>query len=121
MPEMRDLNVRAVLKFGVVLTILAIVIHLAMALLLVVFRRAEQRSDPPRHPLAPARTVPPEPRLEVAPRAALDALRREEERQLHSYEWIDPDKRRARIPIARALELVTRKGLPARSAPLPAD
>jgi hypothetical protein len=58
------------------------------------------------------RQMPPAPRLQVAPRADLAALRSAETRQLNSYGWIDRDRGIAHIPIHRAMELLVQRGLP---------
>ena len=39
-----------------------------------------------------------------------------EEGQLQSYGWVDQDSGEARIPVARAMELIAQRGLPVRSA-----
>lgn len=120
MHERKDLDVRAVARFGAVVVVAAILLHVALAALFSSFRRAEERADRPAHPLAATPATPSPPRLEVAPRAALDALRREEDKLLNSYEWVDRAGGRARIPLSRALDLVEKKGLPARAGAPPA-
>lgn len=119
MHETKDLNVRGVVRFGVALTAVAIVLHLAIAGLYAAFRRNAERSDRPRHPLA-VTAPPPAPRLEVAPRAAREALRREEDDLLRSYGWVDRAQGRARIPLTRAFDLIEKKGLPVRTTTPPA-
>src|SRR5205814_1122005 len=119
--EKRDLNVRAVLRFALGLVIVAALLHGALLALFSAFRRAEERADVPPHPLATSPAIPPSPRLEVAPRAALEALHREEERLLNSYGWVDRAQGRVRIPLSRALDLVEKRGLLARTGAPPAD
>jgi hypothetical protein len=121
MHELRDLNVRFVALFGAGLLAVGLLLHIGVATLFSAFRRAEQRADRPAHPLAQTPALPPAPRLEVAPRAVLEALRREEDRMLHSYGWVDRAQGRVRIPIGRALELIEQRGLPVRPSPPPAD
>jgi len=121
MHETRDLRVGAVVLFGAAVVIVGVILHLGVAALFSALRRAAVRADRPPHPLARTPALPPSPRLEVAPRAALEALRREEEQLLHSYGWVDRPQGRARIPIERALDLIERRGLPVRPAPPPAD
>lgn len=121
MHETRDLHVRAVAVFGGVLLLVGIAIHLVIALFFDSTRRAADRADRPPHPLAQTPGVPPSPRLEAAPKAALQALRREEDQLLETYGWVDRAQGRVRVPISRALDLLEQKGLPVRPAPLPAD
>jgi hypothetical protein len=121
MHETKDLNVRGVVIFAAALLVVGILLHAGAAVLLSAYKRASDRGDQPPHPLARTPATPPAPRLEVAPRAALDALRREEDALLQSYGWVDRSQGRVRIPIDRALELIEQRGLPVRPAPPPAD
>ena len=110
--ESSDVSVKGILRFGAILAITAVVIHFALYGLLVYYDRRETAptaSPPPR-----AEEPPPEPRLRVAPRADLTAMRNAEERVLRSYVWVDREKNIARVPIERAMEAVVEKGLPAR-------
>lgn len=107
--------------FGAALLIVGVILHVGVARMFTVFRRAEERVDRPAHPLARTPAMPPAPRLEIAPRAVLETLRRDEDRLLHSYGWVDRAQGRVRIPIEHALELIDRRGLPVRPAPPPAD
>lgn len=54
---------------------------------------------------------PPAPRLQVAPQAELDRLRAIENTQLDSYGWVDHDKSIVRLPIDRAVQLLSERGL----------
>lgn len=54
---------------------------------------------------------PPHPRLQVAPKADLDRLRSDEDRELTTFGWLDRDKQIARIPIERAMKLLGERGL----------
>src|ERR1051326_5575586 len=55
--------------------------------------------------------VPPEPRLQVAPKADLDQRRAAEREHLERYGWVDRDRGIARIPIERAMKLLSERGL----------
>jgi hypothetical protein len=121
MHERKDLNVRAVAIFGAVLLGVGVLLHLALAGFFFGLRRALDRADAPAHPLAASPAPPPGPRLEVAPRAALEALRRDEDALLNSYGWVDRAQGRVRIPVSRAMELLESRGLPARPVQPPAD
>jgi len=121
MHEQKDLNVRAVAIFGGGLLVVAVLVHLGIAALFFAFRRSREQADLPPHPLAVSPAVPPAPRLEVAPPAALEALRRQEDELLKTYGWVDRARGRARIPITRAMELLESRGLPVRPSQPPAD
>jgi hypothetical protein len=76
------------------------------------FEASAQRADQAQSPLAGDQT-PPVPRLEEQPADELEKLRRAEQRRLSSYGWIDPQQRVVRVPIERAIEILTERGLPA--------
>jgi hypothetical protein len=60
-------------------------------------------------PLLERGHLPPEPRLQVSPRRDLQVMRAEEDSVLGSYGWIDRQAGIVRIPIARAMELLTQQ------------
>ena len=121
MHETKDLSVRGVVIFATALLAVGLLIHGGIAVLFGVYKRETARADPAPHPLARRPATPPAPALEVAPRAELDALRREEDALLHSYGWVDRAQGRVRIPIDRAMDLIGKRGLPVRPSPPPAD
>jgi hypothetical protein len=56
----------------------------------------------------------PAPRNQPDPAGELHQLRTREAARLSAYGWVDPKAKIAHIPIDRAIELVTERGLPAR-------
>lgn len=69
---------------------------------------------PQMPPAVPLREVAPvEPGLQVSPPKDLAALRAEEERNLHSTEWVDLKAGIARIPIEQAMALLVKRSKPA--------
>ena len=114
--EERDVNVRAVTRFG-----LGIGAGLILAVFLMWFlfdrfaARATLHSAQPDPMVAlNPRKEPPEPRLQPKPVMDLKEFRAGEEAILNSYGWVDPEKGVVRIPVDRALELVAKEGLPSR-------
>jgi hypothetical protein len=69
-------------------------------------------------PSVPARAsaLPPEPRLQTDPAGDLRRLRAEEDAALGSYGWVDRARGVIRVPVARAMALLLRRGLPTRAA-----
>jgi hypothetical protein len=122
-PEVRhepsDVNPRAVGVFGAGLVVLAVLIHVVLAVLFAYFDDRARRAQPPRSPLAP--TAAPqrlfEPRLQTAPTRELREKLAEEEKVLHSYGWVNREAGVVRIPIDRAIDLLAERGLPARPQP----
>jgi len=107
--EIRDVNAWAVGKFAIVLVLLCI---FSLALLLGLFQFLQTRNGPLPSATRPA---PPQPRLETTPVPDLKAMRDAEEKILNSYGWVDQSKGIVRIPIAKAIDLLAQRGLPARA------
>jgi len=57
----------------------------------------------------------PEPQLQKTPVPDLKAIRAEEDKLLNGYAWVDQPKGVVRIPVDRAIEVLAKRGLPARS------
>ncbi|RMD85938.1 MAG: hypothetical protein D6815_00855 [Candidatus Dadabacteria bacterium] len=114
--ETRDFPLRTVLigSFGLVFIMLFFAV--LMWWLMLHFAQREMRASQPAHPLAKVEgpQLPPEPRLQANPRQDLLALRAWENEVLTSYGWVDREKGIVRIPIERAMDLIARRGLPAR-------
>jgi hypothetical protein len=113
--EESDVNVRAILGVGVGLAVLALVVHLLLALLFGYYTREAAR-QPIVFPLSLDRQgeLPPEPRLQTNPQRDLRDLRAREDAILNGYGWVDQKAGIARIPIAEAMRLVVQRGLPTR-------
>jgi hypothetical protein len=74
-----------------------------------------QRADPVISPLAPVdKASPPEPKLIVDEPHDLASVSKQEEEVLDGYGWVDKAGGVIRIPVARALDLVAKEGLPSR-------
>jgi hypothetical protein len=114
--ETRDANIHSLLIFAAGLAGTVLLVMLGMAWVFHYFG-ATQSLGPPASPFAEARTLPPQPRLQVEPRLDLDQLRAGEDAKLHSYGWVDRNAGVVHIPIERAMDMVAEKGLPVRGEP----
>ncbi len=110
--EKRDLSVKAIAIFGIVLTAVVIAALVSMVWLYGFFNVSQARRDAPPSPLASARPGPPEPRLQANPIQDLKAFRAAEDNLLNRYGWVNKEAGIARIPIDRAMDLVAEQGLP---------
>jgi hypothetical protein len=119
--ERRDLRVRNIVLFTVALTTVLVGSHFLLKAVFSGFQQRADRVDRPHAPLREDRVLPPEPRLQTKPGEELEALRREEDRRLNSYGWVDREHRVLRMPIDRAVDQVLRRGLPARAPVREAD
>src|SRR5262245_53933348 len=112
--ELSDLRPGYIALFGVVLTTV-IVAAAVITSLLIYFKAVEQsRQETPIPRLAREREPTPEPRLQIDAHNELRQMRAAEEAALNSYGWVDRDSGKVRIPIERAMEILAKKGLPAR-------
>ena len=109
--ETTDVNVWAVGKFAIGLVIVCVV---SIALLFGLLKFFQSREE-----TAVANTVEPvkifpEPQLQKTPVLDLKAIRAEEDKLLSGYAWVDPKKGVVRIPVAQAIEVLSKRGLPTR-------
>jgi hypothetical protein len=114
--EHSDVNVSGILWFTAGLIAIAVVIHVAVAMLFNAFERRTAAFDPAPAPLAqPPGQLPPSPRLQTRPVNDLKALRAEEEALLHGEGQAGEQPGVYRIPIERAKQLIVERGVPVRT------
>ena len=114
--EARDVDVRAIFSFGAGLIAVAIVIHLVVWALFSYLSGRSASTVGLQYPMGMSQStrLPPEPRLQTAPRQDLQDLRRREDELLNSYRWVDRNAGTVRIPISEAMRITLARGLPAR-------
>jgi hypothetical protein len=114
---------RPILLGTVVLILLLVLGYLIPTALEHALMDREARLSAPANPLAERQgaRLPPAPRLQVNPARDIIEHRRAEDRVLSSYGWVDAQKGIARIPIARAMALVAKRGIGARPTPPAAE
>ncbi len=108
MHEESDVNVWAVGKFAIGLIFLCAI---SLTLLFGFFKYMQ--SETGGKAMGEVK-LPPSPRLEEAPSVDLKSMRTAEDEILSGYGWVDQQKGLVRIPIARAMDVVVQRGLPAR-------
>jgi hypothetical protein len=112
--ETRDLSVRGLAWFLAGFIGAALVIHLVVATMFRGMIRLHRQNFPAESPEVHLNQVVGA-RLQVSPVQEMEQVRAGEETLLNSYDWIDRPHGIVRIPIAQAMELVVRDGLPVRS------
>ncbi len=112
--EVSDVQVRPIVTFAIGLVILTGMVLLLTGWLLNYFTARQAERDVPASPLAVTQEKPPEPRLEVILDQVLREVRTDEDALLHAYAWVDRQTGIIRIPIDRAMTLLTERGLPVR-------
>jgi hypothetical protein len=133
--ERQDIGVAGVLYFLLGLTVAGFLAYFVVDGLYHYLDKRSEAEQAPVNPLvtnAPAdtRRIPekyhgdyekflkenfPAPQLEIDERNQLDKIRKEEERTLASYDYIDKNAGTVRIPIERAMDLIAQRGLPVRA------
>lgn len=114
--EESDVNVHAILGFGVALIVAAVIIHVFLWWLQGLYQRQTERAQMHVYPLAAGQQeqLPPTPRLQENPQQEMRELRAKQQALLKGYGWVNRDAGVARIPIEEAMRIVVQRGLPTR-------
>ena len=110
--ETTDINVWAVGKFAIGLVIVCVV-SLAMLFGLMKFFQSREETSV-ANTVDPVKLFP-QPQLQKTPILDLKAIRAEEDKLLNGYAWVDPKQGIVRIPVAQAIEVLAKRGLPTRN------
>lgn len=135
--EESDINIKAILGFGIFLILMAATIHILMfgmykglnkwadaneekAAPMTLPETQQAGADQTAAPLSNQQELEmkrivatfPQPRLQADEVRDLNEMRAHEKRVMESYVWVDQANGTIRIPIDRALELVAQRGLP---------
>jgi hypothetical protein len=129
--EREDLGTRGIFGFMIGLAITGVIIYFIVTSMYKFLDKYEQSqmtsSSPLTRPedsaMVGARRLPPgyaenrfkdngAPLLEVDERGQLSTFVLDQEKQLHSYGWVDEKAGVARIPIDQAMDLIAKRGLP---------
>ncbi len=114
--ETSDAKFRAVLWAGAGLVALMVATFALMLALLKFFETRQQASMAAPPPLAEIRPLPPAPRLQVTPELDWEHFHAEQDSLANSYGWVSKEAGVVRIPVERAMELMLKRGFPARES-----
>ncbi|MFL5815854.1 MAG: hypothetical protein ACJ763_19955 [Bdellovibrionia bacterium] len=109
--ELSDFSSRLLLSLAVAMIALAFVMHLALAGGLFYLKKKLTRTQPKTidSSLVTHRAGPPAPRLQRNPPADYVEYHESQDQLLKSYGWTDRKSGIARIPVDRAMEILTRE------------
>jgi len=107
--ERRDIVARYVFYFAGAMIVLAILMQFGLSALASIFTRMDGGTE---RPVISNANRPPEPQLQEDEAADLAAVKHDETTRLNSYGWIDRRENRVHIPIDRAMDAITKNGLP---------
>ncbi|MBI5431511.1 MAG: hypothetical protein HZA52_01640 [Planctomycetes bacterium] len=111
--EKEDPKVKPILIFTILLVLANVATFYAMIWTNNAFTAAEASKDVVAHPLAVV-AEPPAPRLQAVPSAEWNAFKTEQQTAIGVYRWLDRTNGVVQIPVERALEIVSERGLPHR-------
>jgi hypothetical protein len=116
--EESDVNVGAIIRYGIGLLLVGAVVHVFLWWLLGTYERQNERAQTQVYPLAAGQgdRLPPFPRFQENPQQELQELRAKQKAQLEGYGWVNKEAGVARIPIEEAMKMVIERGLPTREA-----
>lgn len=116
--EQDVIDMGAIVKFIVYLTITTVVVHFFVLWLMRTLSAQADAAAVINYPLAQEQgeRLPPLPRLQTTPREDLKKLREGWTLSLEHYAWIDKNAGVVRLPIEEAKKRVLAQGLPTRSA-----
>lgn len=114
--EQSDAELGPLVRFAIFLAGITLVCALIVAGLYKYLDAREVAEKAGRYPLAEGvtRPLPPRPRLQTYPFDDIKELRKEESKILDHYAWVDQNAGVVRIPIERAIDVLSEKGLPYR-------
>ena len=116
--EANTLIAKGLIIFAVVLVAVVIIVELCLAYVMRDFSQEEKVLQALAPPVFTDDSGPvPGPRLQATPPTDLAKLKESELRRLNGYGWVDRAAGIAHIPIARAIDIVASKGLPAGGGP----
>lgn len=110
--ERRDVDVISIAMIAGLLVIGVILTVLITGGTLRLLSRHRAETDVPPPAVARDREEFPGPRLQTSSAADWEKYRAAEVHELTSYGWVDREKNIVRIPIERAIELLSQRGLP---------
>ena len=120
--ETSDAETRPIFRLVIGLAIFVAVSMVLTAMLYRFFSDHEAAQDAPVSPLAKeAPALPPGARLQPNPAIDLKQFRANEKQALESFGWVDQREQLVHIPIDKAIELMSERGMPARSGAPAAD
>ena len=119
--ETSDINVRAIIWFVVVLTLIVLSMNVSMIGMFKLLNWYEHKNEPPVTPLSrqasdprnPAQSFP-QPVLQTVPWQEYREFHATQKGHLDGYGWVDQSRGVARIPIAKAKEMLLQKGIAVR-------
>lgn len=107
----KDVNLKPILAFGAALAVCTVLSYFAVELMMTYFKHDAAAKDPKSESRllnANVSRIPPEPHLQEAPQRDMREMLAQQNGVLTSYGWVDKPAGVARIPIERAISILSR-------------
>jgi len=113
--EPRDASIKGLLQFAFWMAVLLVVTLVGMRWTFDYFKKVQPLGATASPLLKQGqRELPPSPRLQVHPHQELVDYCQEQQKAVESYGWVSQQAGVVHIPVDRAMDLILKKGLPAR-------
>ena len=113
--ETTDAPARPLANIGISIVVLVGGSFLIIALLFKVLEYYQPLFDEVPHPLADKRQMSSAPRIQIDPPVQKMELQKNEEHVLTTYDWVDQENNLVRIPIIRAIQILSERELPGKT------
>lgn len=110
----REISIKGIVWAGVVLLVVALVVHFLIWGLLRGFDKMDDRQDVRLSPIETANPQPqdfPLPRLQTTPEQDLRLIREEEERLIGRAGWVNREQGTMRVPLDVAIDVIAARGV----------
>ena len=112
--EVRDVNLRNLVRLSVILAVVLVVIFGLIGLLYSFLNASQVAGSAPPPLLEEAQGLPPGPLLQRDPEQDMQEMSTKQDAILNHYGWVDKEAGVVHIPIERAIELTLERRLPTR-------
>jgi hypothetical protein len=114
-----NINFSAYLKAGVLLIVIAVVVHVGLWFMFEILEKREKAQDPKPSPMFQKDQRPPSPQLQVNEAQDYEKFRTSEQEILNSYGWVNAETGVVRIPISEAMKRFVEKEKALTAEPIP--
>jgi hypothetical protein len=117
--EHSDVDIRAIIRYGVILLISLVVVHAILFGLWLLLEHRSERADAKleRSPVADSVMNFAGPRLQSDPARDMALFHQQEDSALNNYRLIDKGTGVVQLPIGQAIDMIAGQGLPTRTQP----
>jgi hypothetical protein len=117
--DLGNINFSAYVKAGILLLVIAVVVHVGLWFLFGILEKREAAQDPKPSPMFQKDQRPPQPQLQIYEAQDYQKFLASEQEILNSYGWVNAERGVVRIPISEAMKRFVQKEKAAVTEPVP--